>query len=228
MDRTLISTQSVFQSVNDSMTWAGLRPWLRPVALLLLVTFQVVSLVLSSGGQALEPIAQAAATPQIPVANGDVATGTIRTSSLQEISAAIHAAEFLVLELWQATGNPGAPIESPEWLVAYFQQGWAPDMARELASYYSYFDGTHHYLRFTDDVLPPLLMATTITVDSADERAAVVEAKFPALDGPFQLPASSRLYFLIKEDGTWKIESITLSRYSVGEIPNWRLKTVAK
>lgn len=202
MDRTISSTQP----------WAGLRPWLLPVVLLLLVTLQAVSLVFGWGGHAQKPLAQASVIPQEFVANHNMSTATIPSYSVQEMSAAIHAAEFLVLELWQATANPEAPIESLEWLAVYFRQGWGPDVSRELASYYSYFDGTRYYLRFTDNVLPPLLTATTITVNGVDERAAVLEAEFPAIDGPVQYPALSRLYYLIKEGGTWKIDSVRLKR----------------
>lgn len=217
MDRNLLSAQPV-----------GLRHWLL-IALLLFVTLQVGSLFPSAGGQVQAPVAQVAATVQSPpVVPGDTVISPVRTISLEEIPAAegmpapkgmptpegmpaaIHAAELLVVDLWQATPNAEAPIESLQWLAAYFGQGWAPEIAMELATYYSYFDGTHYYLRATDDIMPPLFLATTVTVKRVDERAVVVEAEFPALDGPVQYPALSRSYSLIKEDGTWKIERISL------------------
>jgi len=189
----------------------GLRLWL-PVGLLLLVaTLPVSSSAPSMNVPVPLPIVQAFANPEIPLVAIQSVPTVVRHPAHHDVPHAIHTAELLVLELGLTTADFEAPIESLEWLVAYFQQGWGLDMAELLASYYSYFDGTHHFLRPTDDVLPPLLVATSFTVTSVNEQAAVVEAEFPAVDGPFQSPASTRLYGLLKVDGRWKIESVALS-----------------
>jgi len=202
--------------ISSTQIWARRRPWLLPIVILLLVSIQMLSMVFGWGGPVLKPLAQASVNSEVFVANYNLSTVTaIPRFSVQELSEAIHAAEFLVLNLWQATPDSEAPIESLEWLAVYFSQGWGRELSKELASHYSYFDGASHYLRFTDNILPPLLTATTVKINVVDERSALLEAEFPAMDGPVQYPALARFYYLIKEGGTWKIDTIGLKPTSV-------------
>jgi len=202
--------------ISATQPWAIRQHWVLPVVLLLLVTLQAVSTVFGWGGQVGKPLTQASVISEVFVANHNQSTvTTFPRYSVQELSAAIQAAEFLVLELWQATPDPTAPIESLEWLAVYFRRGWGPELSKKLASYYSYFDGEGYYLRFTDNILPPLVTATMVTINVADERSAVLEAEFPAMDGPVQYPALTQVYCLIKEGGTWKIDTVRLKPTSV-------------
>lgn len=137
---------------------------------------------------------------------------TVAPADLQaEMLTAIKAAEALVMELWRAVEVPTAPIESRQWLVAYFRQGWGPAMATALASFYSYADGEHLYLRYTDDVLPGIEMALAVTVVGLAAGEAAVQAEFPAIDGPVRYQASSRLYHVIQEEDTWKVAQLTVT-----------------
>ena len=193
-----------------------------------------------SRGQSLGPIVLMAALIALPgiLLGGDrtipqvmavsaVPTGdhggvsTVAPADLRaEMLTDIKAAEALVTELWRAVEVPTAPIESLQWLVAYFRKGWGPAMATALASFYSYTDGEHLYLRFTDDVLPGIEMAMAVTVVGFAAGKAEVQAEFPAIDGPVQFQASSRLYHLIQEEDTWKVARLTVS-LTGRPGPNW-------
>lgn len=127
-----------------------------------------------------------------------------------EVLTALKAAETLLTHLWLAVEVPMAPIESQQWLIAYFRQGWGSDMATALASHYSYAKGEDLYLRFTDDLLPGLHMAIEVNVIGLTAGEATVHAEFPAIDGPMRYQPSSRLYSLIVEEERWKVARVTV------------------
>lgn len=137
---------------------------------------------------------------------------TVASADLEvEILTAIKASEALVMELWRAVEVPTEPIESRQWLVEYFRQGWSPAFATALASMYSYAKGDRLYLRFTDDVLPGIETALIVTVVNLAAGEAAVQAEFPDIDGPVRYQASSRRYYLIQEEGTWKVAGLTIT-----------------
>ncbi|MHB9144502.1 MAG: hypothetical protein ACYC5Y_04115 [Symbiobacteriia bacterium] len=185
------------------------------MGLVMLTAFLLASPGLFQGSDRLIPRATAAHEVQAVAKNDG---STVAPADLQaEMLTAIKVSEALVVELWRAVEVPTAPIASRQWLVAYFRQGWGAAMATALATAYSYADGEHLYLRFTDDVLPGIEMATAVKVVSLTAGAAVVQAEFPAIDGPVRYQASSRRYYLIVEQGTWKVARVLVT---LSELPS--------